>query len=477
MPVLFDGTSLKKLQCEGEFLMAKYVLALDQGTTSSRAIVFDHDGAIVSVAQQEFPQIYPAPGLVEHDPEAIWSSQLNVAHEAMKKARASASDVVAIGITNQRETAIVWDKATGRPVFNAIVWQSRLTVPICDALKAKGFDKEIRERTGLVTDAYFSGTKVKWILDNVPGVREEADRGELLFGNVDTFLMWRLSKGRVHATDPSNASRTLMYNIYNGDWDDVILKELAVPRPMLPTVMASSGVFGETDPEFFGGAIKMAGDAGDQQAATFGQVYYEVGTAKNTYGTGNFMLMNTGSKGVPSQNGLLTTIAWGIGDKTIYALEGSIFITGAAVQWLRDSLRAIQSSGDVEMLASEVQDNGGVYVVPAFVGLGAPYWDAYARGTIVGLTRGSTVAHIARATLESMCYQTRDVLEAMTADSKVEAKALRVDGGAVVNNLLMQFQADILGVPVQRPKVAETTALGAAYLAGLATGFWSSIQE
>src|SRR3989475_3998199 len=457
--------------------MAKYVLALDQGTTSSRAIVFDHEGAIVSSAQQEFPQIYPSPGLVEHDPEAIWSSQLAVAQQAMKKAGASASDIAAIGITNQRETAIVWEKSTGKPVFNAIVWQSRLTVPICEALTAKGFDKEIRARTGLVTDAYFSGTKVKWILDNVPGAREKADRGELLFGNVDTFLMWRLSKGRAHVTDPSNASRTLMYNIYKGDWDDVILKELGVPRAMLPAVMPSSEVYGETDPEFFGGAIKMAGDAGDQQAATFGQACYEVGMAKNTYGTGCFMLMNTGEKGVPSQNGLLTTIAWGIGDKTIYALEGSIFITGAAVQWLRDSLRAIQSSGDVEMLASEVQDNGGVYVVPAFVGLGAPYWDAYARGTIVGLTRGSTVAHIARATLESMCYQTRDVLEAMTADSKVEAKALRVDGGAVVNNLLMQFQADILGVPVQRPKVAETTALGAAYLAGLATGFWSSIQE
>src|SRR2546427_2082086 len=458
--------------------MAKYVLALDQGTTSSRAIVFDHAGSIVSVAQQEFPQIYPSPGLVEHDPEAIWSSQLAVGREALQKAGASASDVAALGITNQRETAIVWDKTTGKPVFNAIVWQSRLTVPICDALKAKGFDKEIRERTGLVTDAYFSGTKVKWILDNVPGVREKAERGEALFGNVDTFLMWRLSKGRVHVTDPSNASRTLMYNIYKGEWDDVILKELGVPRSMLPTVMASSGVFGETDPEFFGGAIKMAGDAGDQQAATFGQACFEPGMSKNTYGTGNFMLMNTGTKGVPSQNGLLTTIGWRVGDgPTIYCLEGSVFITGAAVQWLRDSLKAIKSSGDVEALAGSVSDNGGVYFVPAFVGLGAPYWDPYARGTIVGLTRGSTVAHIARATLESMCYQTRDVLEAMTADSKVEAKALRVDGGAVVNNLLMQFQADILGVPVQRPKVAETTALGAAYLAGLATGFWSSIQE
>ncbi|HLZ63993.1 MAG TPA: glycerol kinase GlpK [Ktedonosporobacter sp.] len=461
--------------------MAKYVLALDQGTTSSRAIVFDHAGLIVSVAQQEFPQIYPSPGLVEHDPEAIWSSQIHVAQEAMKKAGASASDIAAIGITNQRETAIVWDKNTGAPVFNAIVWQSRLTVPICDELKAKGFDKEIRARTGLVTDAYFSGTKVKWILDNVPGAREKADRGELLFGNVDTFLMWRLSKGRVHVTDYSNASRTLMFNIYEGQWDEVILKELGVPRSMLPTVMPSSGVFGETDAEFFGAPIKMAGDAGDQQAATFGQACYEVGMAKNTYGTGCFMLMNTGSKGVPSQNGLLTTIGWGMGDAAkpalTYALEGSIFITGAAVQWLRDSLKAIETSAEVEPLAATVPDNGGVYLVPAFVGLGAPYWDPYARGTIVGLTRGSTMGHIARATLESMCYQTRDVLEAMTADSGVTLKALRVDGGAVANNLLMQFQADILGVAVQRPKVAETTALGAAYLAGLAVGFWQSPAE
>jgi len=461
--------------------MAKYVLALDQGTTSSRAIVFNHDGAIVSVAQQEFPQIYPSPGLVEHDPEAIWSSQLSVAKEAMKKAGASAADIAAIGITNQRETAVVWEKSTGKPVFNAIVWQSRLTVPICDALKAKGFDKELRERTGLVTDAYFSGTKVKWILDNVAGAREKADRGELLFGNIDTFLMWRLTKGRIHVTDYSNASRTLLFNIYTGQWDDVILNELGIPRSMLPTVMPSSAVYGETDPEFFGGAIKLAGDAGDQQAATFGQACYEVGMAKNTYGTGCFMLMNTGSKGVPSQNGLLTTIGWGLGDpakpELTYALEGSIFVTGAAVQWLRDSLKAIENSGDVEALAGSVPDNGGVYLVPAFVGLGAPYWDPYARGTIIGLTRGSTIGHIARATLESMCYQTRDVLEAMTADSNVHLKALRVDGGAVVNNLLMQFQADILGVPVQRPKVAETTALGAAYLAGLAVGFWSSPQE
>lgn len=457
--------------------MAKYVLALDQGTTSSRAILFDHSGAIVDVAQQEFPQIYPAPGLVEHNPEDIWSSQLSVAQEVLKKAGASAEDIAAIGITNQRETALVWEKATGKPVFNAIVWQSRLTAPICDDLKAKGFDTEIHKRTGLVTDAYFSGTKVKWILDNVDGVREKAERGEVLFGNVDTFLIWRLTGGRVHVTDATNASRTLLYNIHEGAWDDVILKELGVPRAMLPEVHPSSEVYGETDPEFFGAPIKIAGIAGDQQAATFGQACYEVGMAKNTYGTGSFMLMNTGKEAVESKNGLLTTIAWRLGEQTTYALEGSIFVTGAAVQWLRDGLKAIESSGDVEALANTVSDNGGVYLVPAFVGLGAPYWDPYARGTIVGLSRGTTMGHVARATLESMSYQTRDVLEAMTADSGVELKALRVDGGAAVNNTLMQFQADILGVPVQRPKVAETTALGAAYLAGIATGFWSGPEE
>jgi glycerol kinase len=461
--------------------MARFILSLDQGTTSSRAILFDHDGHIASLVQQEFPQIYPSPGLVEHNPEDIWNSQLSVARQAMKKINATAADIAALGITNQRETAIVWEKSTGKPVFNAIVWQSRLTAPICEELKAKGFDKEIRERTGLVTDAYFSGTKVKWILDNVEGARQKAERGELLFGNVDTFLMWRLSKGRVHVTDYTNASRTLMFNIYTKQWDDVLLKELGVPRSMLPTVMPSSAVYGETDPEFFGGAIKIAGDAGDQQAATFGQACYEIGMAKNTYGTGSFMLMNTGDHGVPSKNGLLTTIAWGMGSKEhakiTYALEGSIFITGAAVQWLRDGLKAIKNSVDVEALASTEPDNGGVYLVPAFVGLGAPYWDSNARGLIIGLTRGSTIGHVARATLESMCYQTRDVLEAMTADSKVGLKTLRVDGGAVVNNLLMQFQADILGVAVQRPKVAETTALGAAYLAGLAVKFWSSPAE
>jgi len=457
--------------------MAKFVLSLDQGTTSSRAILFDHDGTIASVAQQEFPQIFPAPGLVEHDPEAIWSSQLAVAQEAIKKVNATAADIIAIGITNQRETAIVWDKTTGKAVYNAIVWQSRLTVPICEELTAKGFDKEIYSRTGLVTDAYFSGTKVKWILDNVAGAREKAERGELAFGNVDAFLMWRLSKGRIHATDPTNASRTLLYNIYEKKWDDVILKELGIPASMLPTVMPSSGIFGETDAEFFGAPLRLAGVAGDQQAATFGQACYEVGMAKNTYGTGNFMLINTGTKAVPSKNKLLTTIGWGIGNETIYCLEGSIFVTGAAVQWLRDGLKAITASADVEALAASEKDNGGVYLVPAFVGLGAPYWDPYARGIIAGLSRGSTIGHVARATLESMCYQTRDVLEAMNADSGVDLKTLRVDGGAVVNNLLMQFQADILGVPVQRPNIAETTALGAAYLAGLAVGFWSNQEE
>ncbi len=461
--------------------MAQYVLALDQGTTSSRAILFNHDGVIVQVAQQEFPQIYPKPGLVEHNPEDIWKSQLQVAQEVMGAAGASAGDIAAIGITNQRETTLVWERDTGRPIFNAIVWQSRLTAPICDELKAKGFDKEIRARTGLVTDAYFSGTKVKWILDNVPGARERARRGEILFGNVDTFLIWRLTKGRVHVTDYSNASRTLLFNIHTLNWDDVILKELDIPRQMLPQVKPSSAIYGEADPEFFGGAIKIAGDAGDQQAATFGQVCYEVGQAKNTYGTGCFMLMNTGNRAVDSPSGLLTTIAWGEGAPNspaiTYALEGSIFITGAAVQWLRDSLGVIKSSSEVEQLAGSVPDNGGVYFVPAFVGLGAPYWDAYARGTIVGLTRGSTAGHIARATLESICYQTRDVAEAMTLDSKEPLRRLRVDGGSVVNNLLMQFQADILGVPVERPKVAETTALGAAYLAGLATGFWNDKKE
>lgn len=463
--------------------MARFILSMDQGTTSSRAIVFDHGGAVISQVQREFPQIYPAPGLVEHDPEAIWQSQLQVAREALGKANAVAHDIAALGITNQRETTIVWEKATGRPVFNAIVWQSRLTVPICDELKAKGFEKEVRERTGLIIDAYFSGTKVKWILDNVPDARQRAERGELLFGTIDTFLIWRLTRGRVHVTDYSNASRTMLFNIFTQQWDDVILKELGIPRAMLPEVKASSAVYGETDADIFGTPIPIAGAAGDQQAATFGQVCYEAGAVKNTYGTGSFVLMNTGKKAVPSNNGLLTTIAWGLPSPSstkselTYALEGSIFITGAAVQWLRDGLKVIKQSGDVEALAATVPDNGGVYFVPAFVGLGAPYWDAQARGTVIGVTRGSTAGHLAQATLESMCYQTRDVLDAMTIDSNVTVKKLRADGGAVVNNRLMQFQADILGVTVQRPAVSETTALGAAYLAGLAVGFWRDQKE
>jgi glycerol kinase len=461
--------------------MPQYILALDQGTTSSRAILFDHQGMPVSSAQREFRQIYPQPGLVEHNPEDIWESQLSVAQEALRRAGTAASDVAGIGITNQRETAIVWERASGRPIFNAIVWQSRLTAPICETLIAAGKDRLIREKTGLVTDAYFSGTKVKWILDHIPGARERAARGELLFGTVDTFLLWRLSGGQIHATDYSNASRTLLFNIHTLDWDDELLALLDIPRAMLPRVLPSSALFGATDPKWFGAAIPLAGVAGDQQAATFGQACYDPGMAKNTYGTGCFMLLNTGAAPVPSANGLLTTIGWGLGAPAqptmTYALEGSIFVTGAAVQWLRDGLKIIQNSSDVEALAASVPDTGGVYVVPAFVGLGAPYWDARARGAILGLTRGSTDAHIARATLESICYQTRDVLEAMRADSGIALTSLRVDGGAVVNNLLMQFQADVLGVPVLRPRIAETTALGAAYLAGLATGFWHDQTE
>ena len=461
--------------------MPKYILALDQGTTSSRAILFNHQGHPVSSAQQEFRQIYPQPGLVEHDPEDIWASQLHVAQEALRLEGAAASDIAGIGITNQRETTIVWERESGRPIFNAIVWQSRLTAPICEALTAAGFDQTIRAKTGLVTDAYFSGTKIKWILDHIPHTRERAARGEVLFGTVDSFLLWRLSGGKVHATDYSNASRTLLFNIHTLDWDDDLLAMLDIPRAMLPRVLPSSGIFGATDSQWFGAAIPLAGVAGDQQAATFGQVCYESGMAKNTYGTGCFMLLNTGAAPVASSHGLLTTIGWGLGapehPAVTYALEGSVFITGAAVQWLRDGLKIIQQSSEVEPLAASVPDAQGVYVVPAFVGLGAPYWDAKARGAILGLTRGSTDAHIARATLEAICYQTRDVLEAMRADSGIALTSLRVDGGAVVNNLLMQFQADMLGVPVLRPRIAETTALGAAYLAGLATNFWRDQGE
>jgi len=458
--------------------MPRYVMALDQGTTSSRAILFDRAGQPVASAQEEFPQIFPQPGWVEHDPEDIWRTQMAVARQAMASAAASVGDVAAIGITNQRETTVIWDRRTGEPVYNAVVWQCRRTADRCEALKASGFAEAIRAKTGLVADAYFSGTKIAWILDNVPQARARAEAGELAFGTIDTFLLWRLSGGRVHVTDYSNASRTLIFNIHTLDWDEDILAELRIPRSLLPEVRPSSAFYGETDPAiFFGGAIPLAGDAGDQQAATFGQACHTAGMAKNTYGTGCFMLLNTGEQAVPSERGLLTTIAWGLGGKVIYALEGSVFIAGAAVQWLRDELRIIERSGDVQPLAASVPDNGGVYVVPAFVGLGAPYWDQYARGAILGLTRGSSRAHIARATLESIAYQTRDVLEAMRADSSIELNELRVDGGAVLNDLLMQFQANILGVPVLRPVVTETTALGAAYLAGLAVGFWQDQQE
>jgi glycerol kinase len=457
--------------------MAQYVLALDQGTTSSRAIVFDAAGRAVAVAQREFPQIYPGPGLVEHDPEAIWESQVGTAREVLARAGARPADVAAIGITNQRETTLVWERATGRPIYNAIVWQSRLTVPICEDLVRRGLADTIRAKTGLVVDAYFSGTKVKWLLDHVSGARERAARGELLFGTVDTFLLWRLSSGRLHVTDYSNASRTLLFNIHTLDWDDDLLRELDVPRAMLPRVLPSSHVYGQTDPAAFGAPIALAGDAGDQQAATFGQTCFRPGDAKNTYGTGCFMLLNTGEQARSSAHGLLTTIGWALGDsqrpRITYALEGSVFVAGAAVQWLRDGLGLIRSSEEVEALASQVPDTDGVYVVPAFVGLGAPYWDGRARGAILGLTRATTAAHLARAVLASMAYQTRDVLEAMHADSGVALRELRVDGGAAANDLLMQFQADVLGVPVVRPVVRETTALGAAYLAGLATGFWS----
>jgi glycerol kinase len=457
--------------------MKRYILSLDQGTTSSRAIVFDRSGSIVSQAQAEFPQIYPQPGWVEHDPEAIWQTELSVAKEALATAHAMADDIAAIGIANQRETTIVWDRKTGQPVYNAIVWQCRRTAGMVDELKRRGLADDFRARTGLVLDAYFSGTKVAWILDNVPGARERAQRGDLIFGNIDSFLIWRLTRGAVHVTDFSNASRTMLFNIHKLDWDETILSELRIPRSMLPAVKPSSMVYGYTAPDVLGGEIPIAGAAGDQQAATFGQLCLAPGQAKNTYGTGCFMLMNTGAQAVPSQKGLLTTIGWGLSGSVTYCLEGSVFMGGAAVQWLRDGLRIIQTAADSEALAAAVPDSGGVYLVPAFVGLGAPYWDQYARGTIVGVTRGTTREHIVRATLEAICFQTRDVLESMHADAGIELATLRVDGGAVRNNLLMQIQANILGVPVERPVVTETTALGAAYLAGLATGYWEGTAE
>ena len=452
--------------------MALYLVAIDQGTTSSRSIVFDKQGNIVKVAQKEFTQFFPKPGWVEHDPVEIWSTQLGVLTEAKLHAGLDAKDIAAVGITNQRETTVVWEKATGKPVYNAIVWQCRRTAEYCDSLKAKGFDKTIKAKTGLIVDAYFSGTKVRWILENVPGARARAEKGELLFGTIDTWLVWNLTKGKVHVTDYSNASRTMLYNIHKLEWDDEILKELNIPRSMLPEVKPSSCVYGNAATEFLGGEVPIAGIAGDQQAALFGQCCFEPGMVKNTYGTGCFILMNTGAKAVESKNGLLTTIAWGAGGKVEYALEGSVFVAGASIQWLRDGLKLIDSAPHSDFLAEQVPDTGGVYVVPAFVGLGAPYWDQYARGTIVGLTRGTSKEHFVRATLESLAYQSYDVIKAMEADAGVPIKAIRVDGGASRSGFLMQFQADILGTDVVRPKMVESTALGAVYLAGLAVGFY-----
>ena len=455
--------------------MAKYVMALDAGTTSNRCILFNQKGEICSVAQRTFTQYFPKPGWVEHDADEIWASQLGVAVEALNKIDAKAEDIAAIGITNQRETAIVWDKNTGKPVYNAIVWQCRRTSAYCDTLKEKGLTDVFREKTGLVIDAYFSGTKIKWILDNVPGAREKAEKGDLLFGTVDTWLIWKLTKGAVHVTDYSNASRTMLYNIKELKWDEDILKELGIPACMLPEVKPSSCVYGTTD--YFGAPVKIAGAAGDQQSALFGQTCFQSGEAKNTYGTGCFLLMNTGETPVFSKNGLVTTIAWGIDGKVNYALEGSIFVAGAAIQWLRDEMKLIDSAMDSEYMAGKVKDTNGCYVVPAFTGLGAPHWDQYARGTIVGITRGVNKSHIIRATLESLAYQTNDVLNAMRADSGIDLKALKVDGGASANNLLMQIQADIIGAPVLRPKCVETTAMGAAYLAGLAVGYWQNKED
>ncbi len=454
-----------------------YILALDQGTTSSRAIVFDRDGGIVALAQKEFPQIFPKPGWVEHDPQEIWTTQIAVAVEALGRAQARPRDIAAIGITNQRETTVVWDRETGEPVCNAIVWQDRRTAEFCDTLKAGGHEALVRERTGLVIDAYFSGSKVRWILDNVPGARKRAEAGRLAFGTVDSWLVWKLTSGATHITDVSNASRTMLFNINTLAWDEDLLRLLNVPASMLPDVRSSSEVYGRVSTTLGVADVPIAGIAGDQQAALFGQMCVSPGLAKNTYGTGCFLLQNTGTRPVPSANRLVTTVAWKIGERTEYALEGSVFIGGAVVQWLRDGLGLIAKSTDVERLAASVDDNGGVYLVPAFAGLGAPHWDPYARGLMVGITRGTTAGHVARAAVESIAYQVDDLLDAVARDSGRAVAELRVDGGASTNDALLQFQADLLGVPVVRPAVTETTALGAAYLAGLAVGFWSSADE
>lgn len=457
--------------------MAKYIMALDAGTTSNRCILFNEKGEMCSAAQKEFTQYFPRPGWVEHDAGEIWSTQIGVAVEAMSKLGASASDLAAIGITNQRETTIVWDKVTGEPVCPAIVWQCRRTSAYCDELRAKGLTEVYREKTGLEIDAYFSGTKLKWILDHVEGARERAEKGELLFGTVETWLIWKLTKGAVHVTDYSNASRTMLFNIHTLTWDVEILQELSIPACMLPEVKPSGCLYGMTDPAFFGGPVPIAGAAGDQQAALFGQTCFEPGEAKNTYGTGCFLLMNTGEKPVASKNGLVTTIAWGLDGKVTYALEGSVFVAGAAIQWLRDEMKLIDSAPDSEEAALRVPDTAGCYMVPAFTGLGAPYWDQYARGSIVGLTRGVNREHIIRATLESLAYQVNDVIGAMEADSGIDLQALKADGGASANNFIMQFQADITGAPVKRPACVETTALGAAYLAGLTVGYWKDRED
>lgn len=457
--------------------MAKYVMALDAGTTSNRCILFNEKGQMCSVAQREFKQIFPKPGWVEHDANEIWASQLGVAVEAMNMIDASAADIAAIGITNQRETTILWDKNTGEPVYNAIVWQCRRTSEYCDSLKEQGLTEKFRRKTGLVIDAYFSATKIKWILDNVPGARERAEKGELLFGTVETWLIWKLTKGKAHVTDYSNAARTMLFNINTLEWDDEILQILDIPKAILPEAMPSSCVYGMADPAFLGGEIPISGAAGDQQAALFGQTCFQAGDAKSTYGTGCFLLMNTGEKLVFSENGLITTIAWGLDGKVTYALEGSVFVAGAAIQWLRDEMRIIDSAEDSEYMAKKVKDTNGCYVVPAFTGLGAPYWDQYARGTIVGITRGVNKCHIIRATLESLAYQVNDVLVAMKADSGIALSSLKVDGGASANNFLMQTQADIINVSVNRPQCVETTAMGAAYLAGLAVGYWKDLED